>query len=78
MHCFSTMNPIIEVFKTNVGDRQEAERMVRILQTVFPGARINFDLHDCDKILRLEGDTFTVEKVIAVVEHYGFDCAVLE
>ena len=78
MHCVPPMNRIIEVFKTNVLEPEDAERMVTILGAVFPGTRINFDLHDCDKILRLEGDAINVEKLIAVVEQHGFDCSVLD
>ena len=72
------MNRTIEVFKTNVVDREDAERLVLTLSALFPGTRINFDLHDCDKILRLEGSSFSVEKIIAVVQQHGFNCSVLD
>ena len=78
MHCIPTMNRIIEVFKTNVCEPGEAKRMVAILSAHFPGSRINFDLQDCDKILRLEGEDFTIEKVTALVRQNGFECFLLE
>ena len=78
MCCYLVMNKKIEVFKTNVYDRQDAERMVAFLSHYFPGSRINFDLHDCDKILRVEGLDFTVEKVQALVKQKGFECCLLD
>jgi hypothetical protein len=45
---------MVEVFKTNVQDRELAEHIASILRGKFAFARINFDLDDCDKILRVE------------------------
>ena len=73
-----TIQKRIEVFKTNVFDPRDAGRMVEILSLHFPGSRINFDLHDCDKILRMEGPDFTVDKVMVLVKEHGFDCCPLE
>ena len=78
MSCISPINRTIEVFKTNVCQLQDAERIVTILSADFPGSRINFDLHDCDRILRLEGGNFTVEKVMMLVRQQGFECCVLD
>lgn len=69
---------IIEVFKTNVPDEAQAEAIITELHYHFPGTKINFDLHDCDKILRLEGVNFITEKVITLVEARGFSCNILE
>ena len=69
---------MIEVFKTNVQDADQASMVVDLLQKYFPSCRINFDLHDCDKILRIEGDDFENEKVIALLNGNGFNCSVLE
>jgi hypothetical protein len=73
-----TMKTTVEVFKTNVYDRTDADRMVAVLSVNFPGTRINFDLHDCDKILRMEGPGFTIEKVISLVKQNGFECCPLD
>jgi hypothetical protein len=48
------------------------------LSNSFPYSRINFDLHDCDKILRIEGVDFTIEKVQVLVAQKGFECCVLD
>ncbi|HEY0680442.1 MAG TPA: hypothetical protein VGD17_19300 [Chitinophagaceae bacterium] len=69
---------IIEVFKTNVQKVAQAERLVDLLLHHFPGSRVNFDLHDCDKILRVEGGNIKPEKVMLLVREKGFYCRVLE
>ena len=45
---------IVKVFKTNVNDHLDARHIIYLLQQAFINCRINFDLHDCDKILRVE------------------------
>lgn len=67
----------IEVFKTNVVNDMQAQA-IRLLLQHFPGSRINFDLHDCDKVLRMEGTDFTTEKVILLVNQEGVFCNVLD
>ncbi len=69
---------MIEVFKTNVEETVQAKKIINILQEHFPGNRINFDLHDCDKILRVEGKSFCADKIMNVVAENGFICDILE
>lgn len=69
---------MIEVFKTNVEEARQATNLVVLLLQHFPGSKINFDLHDCDKILRVEGENFKAEKVINLVNENGFACNILE
>ncbi len=56
----------------------ENQQLTYLLLDNFPESKINFDLHDCDKILRVEGGDVAVSKVIAVVKENGFTCAVLD
>lgn len=70
--------PAIEVFKTNVLEDKEAKYLLSQLSTQFPYHRINFDLQDCDKILRVEGKQVFPEKIIALVNTYGYQCQVLD
>lgn len=44
---------MIEVFKTNVEDRDHADLLLNEIARVFKGYRGNFDLDDCDRILRI-------------------------
>jgi len=69
---------MIEVFKTNVTKPVQAKKVVDILLEHFPGNKINFDLHDCDKILRVEGKSFCAEKIVTLVTENGFSCNILE
>ena len=69
---------MIEVFTTNVQEKAHAEMLIKELKQHFPQSKINIDLHDCDRVLRLEGNDFFVEKVLLLVEGQGFRCKVLD
>jgi hypothetical protein len=69
---------MIEVFKTNVQTASDANDIVQMLLHHFPGSRINFDLQDCDKILRVEGKDFCSDKIMLLVSKNGFCCEILE
>ena len=49
------MELCVDVFKTNVKKKSDAEVIVQLLSNYFPNHEINFDLDDCDKILRFAG-----------------------
>jgi hypothetical protein len=70
--------PMVEVFKTNIQNGRQATVVLKKLVQLFPKCRINFDLTDCDKILRVEGKIASPEKIIEVVTTDGFKCEVLE
>ena len=69
---------MVEVFKTNVEEFSEAQKLVALLRRHFPDSKINFDLDDCDKVLRVEGSNLRIEKVMTLVMEKGFLCAVLD
>lgn len=68
---------MVEVFKTNVNETGLAKILVRLLLDHFPNSRVNFDMDDCDKILRIEADTITPEKIIELLQSNGCLCEVL-
>jgi len=68
---------MVEVFKTNVEDKKIADKITAELQKLF-GGNINFDLEDCDKILRVESDEIIPEKISEVLACKGFNCELLE
>lgn len=45
---------LIEIFRTNVEDESTADRTVNALHENFKNVSANFDLEDCDRILRVE------------------------
>ena len=68
---------MVEVFKTNVQHKELAEQLVSALQDRIDFCKINFDLADCDKILRVEGKQICVETVIEILNTHGLQCEVL-
>jgi hypothetical protein len=69
---------MVEVFKTNVDDKLNADNIIEELSKIFPSGIINFDLDDCDKILRVENENIIPQKVNEVLIAKGFRCEVLD
>ena len=69
---------MVEVFKTNIYEPDEAQHVISKLHHYLPDARINFDLDDCDKILRVENSTIDIEKLVSLLNGTGYQCEVLE
>jgi len=68
---------MVEVFKTNVQHRELADQLVSVLHGRIDFCKINFDLEDCDKILRVEGKQICVETIIEILNTHGLQCEVL-
>lgn len=49
-----------------------------VLVETFPSMKINFDLEDCDKVLRVEGREVEALQIIGIVKEKGFECEVLD
>ena len=69
---------MIEIFKTNVYEVEKSNIIFQKLHKHFPENKINFDLQDCDKILRVEGDNILPEKIIEILNAEGHICEVLD
>ena len=69
---------MIEIFKTNVENERQAESLLVLLRRHFPSAEINFDLDDCDRILRVKDEKFCLFNVIKILDDKGFECQTLE
>lgn len=69
---------MVEVFKTDVHQEQQATGLLKILGRLFPLWKINFDLEDCDRILRVEGLHITPADVMQALQAKGHQCQVLE
>lgn len=68
---------MITVFKTNVHRAAQAKKLVRYLSQHLPGSKINIDLKDCDKVLRVEGENFMEGNIMILVRATGFSCSPL-
>ena len=65
---------MVEVFKTNVRTKKQALKVASLLRPM----KANFDLEDCDKILRVEDEQINPEAVVQFVTAQGFVCALLD
>lgn len=64
----------VEIFRTDVHDEIMASKVVSRLLVTFPGATINFDLEDCDRILRVEADYVDTSKIISLMKVMEIRC----
>ena len=66
---------IVKVFKTDVQDPFSALFVIQVLQEALSHCRINFDLDDCDRVLRVESHIGSIEEtqiqlLVARCGHY--------
>ena len=57
---------MIEVFKTNVEDCDQAKRLIDQIHKTFIDYTANFDLEDCDNILRVKCKTGLIESTLLI------------
>ncbi len=65
---------MIFVFKTSVKTKTQARKLKPYLDKKLPNAKWNFDLEDCDKILRIKSEEDIVLKTIELLKSQYFDC----
>ncbi|HRO47650.1 hypothetical protein [Agriterribacter sp.] len=70
---------MIEVFKTNVHNRRDAHMLIEQIERSFSNYQANFDLQDCDRILRVKCTSGTIQAalIIDLLKAAGFDAGVL-
>jgi hypothetical protein len=70
---------MVEVFKTNVNSTEKAKDLIAYIHQLYPEYQANFDLTDCDKILRIyfSGEV-NIDGLINIVKQQGFLASVLE
>jgi tRNA G26 N,N-dimethylase Trm1 len=68
---------MVEVFKTNVEQTEQSEMLINQISNHLPNGQINFDLEDCDKILRVEADSISNQTIIELLNQNGFHAEVL-
>ena len=69
----------IEVFRTNVNDPDHARRLLYKIHHTLTDYKANFDLEDCDRILRVSCTTGLIQHsfLIDLLKNDGFDSEVL-
>jgi hypothetical protein len=68
---------MIEVFKTSINEQGQAEMILSALANSFPTIKPNFDLDDCDHVLRVEGSGFSIVETINLLQANGHHCEIL-
>lgn len=70
---------MIEVFATNIDTDQQAEKVLLQISEVFPNYMANFDLEDCDKILRIETQQTTIDtqSIIQLINEMNGEASLL-
>lgn len=71
---------MIEVFKTDVQKKRRSKEILTSIHLQFPYYICNFDLEDCDKILRIDSLTKDIEseEIIKLLSQHGVNAEVLQ
>jgi hypothetical protein len=69
---------MIFVFKTSVKTKILIKKLKPHIDIILPKVKWNFDLEDCDKILRIESEEDIVLKITNLLKNHNFDCEELE
>jgi hypothetical protein len=69
---------VIYVFKTSVKTKKAVQQLKPYLNKFLPAIKWNFDLQDCDNILRLDAPVDITVPVMRLLKDKGFRCEELE
>jgi len=70
----------VEVFKTNVLHKRAAQTILTEIGMHQPDYKCNFDLDDCDKILRIENASGNIDAqlIFSILERNSYEGSILE
>lgn len=71
---------MVEVFKTDVSNCEDAEMLIGQILVNFPNYKVNFDLEDCDLILRVQSfdNSIIPASIVSILKQNGFYAEILE
>jgi hypothetical protein len=69
---------MIFVFKTSVKTKMQIKKLKPHIEKRLPKTKWNFDLNDCDKILRIESEENIVLPIMDLLAIHKFNCEELE
>lgn len=69
---------MIYAFKTSVKTKNQVQKLKPDINTILPGKKWNFDLEDCDKILRIDSDENIALRITALLHTHKFHYEELE
>jgi len=68
---------MILVFKTNVTTKSKARQITPMLDRLLPEAKWNFDLEDCDNILRIDSKRNVSKLLKSALQPIGIEIEAL-
>ncbi|MBU3024741.1 hypothetical protein Q4603_18755 [Zobellia galactanivorans] len=70
---------MIEVYKTNILKKKQVKGIKKQIKNKFPNYCVDFDIEDCDHILRIEtfNEALDNDVIINIVQELGFDIDIL-
>ncbi len=69
---------MIFVFKTSVKTKIQVKKLKPHINNILPKAKWNFDLEDCDKILRIDSTENIDMIIINLLKFHKFHCEELK
>lgn len=69
---------MIYVFKTSVKNKIQVKKLKPHIDRIMPKAKWNFDLEDCDKILRIDSTENIVLPIKNLLNIHKFTCEELD
>jgi hypothetical protein len=69
---------MIFVFKTSVKNKTHIDKLKPHINKILSNEKWNFDLEDCDKILRIDSEENIVLKITDLLTIHNFNCKELE
>jgi hypothetical protein len=69
---------MIFVFKTSVATKHEVRVLKPLFDSLLAREQWNFDLDDCDRILRVDCEESSAIKIIDLLSSHKFTCEELE
>jgi hypothetical protein len=68
---------MVYVFKTTVKSKAAVRRVALSLDKIACISKWNFDLQDCDHILRIEANEIDTSMICDALNAFGFNCILL-
>jgi len=65
---------IISIYKTDINTKSKLRKVKTVLNRILLNSKWNFDLEDCDKILRVESDKNCSAFLITELSKIGIYC----
>ncbi|MES2132307.1 MAG: hypothetical protein V4506_08140 [Bacteroidota bacterium] len=69
---------IVDVYKTSVSSKEQVEKLTPFLNRIPKIVDWNFDLEDCDHILRIVSTDTNPFAISELLMSFGFRCSELE